>query len=393
MPLEFAGKDKHIKLLKLIFSTDGISPYAMGGMARHARLLIEELSKTGKADIVAVHPHKTQVFAKELNIKEISIAGINPHRNYLLECYRYSKRVYAALEKYPDYIIYSQGLSVWFGIEKLTNRLVINPHGLDPYLPITIWDFLLGLPFRIIFNYLFSYSAKVISQGGSLTNILRNNIKDAAKIAVLPNGVNMPEGPGLFQRFRNGAKNLRVLFLGRFVRSKGINILLMAAKELNDSGYIDKITYFLGGAGPLYAYYSHNFKYRNVNYLGLVLDEQLPDLYKNSDLFVLPSFTEGMPMAALEAMSYSLPLILSDVAATPELADESNGYLIERNNVQALKKAIISFYDLSAEEKNRLSRNSYDKAKNHFTWKNIVGRYIEVFRELADNHPLKKQQA
>lgn len=372
--------------LRLIFCADGISPHAFGGMARHARLLLEALAKTGELDIIAVHPHKTGVFDKELNIKEISIEGINTQKNYLMETYRYSKRIYSVLEKYPDYVIYSQGLCVWFGIRRFSRRLIINPHGLDSYQFKNFRQFFMGLPFRIIFNYLFSRSAKVISLGGRLSDILKNNIKDDSRIAVLPNGVNLPEDQGPGQRFSDSSGSLKVLFLGRFVHSKGIGILLRAAKELNEEGYEDKISYYFGGTGPLSQYYSNNFNFNNIKFLGQVFDQQLPDLFKSSDLFVLPSVTEGMPMAVLEAMSYGLPVIASETGAINELVNSSNGYVVKINNTGELKKAIISFYHLSPEEKNRLAENSYLKIKNDFTWKALIGRYMEVFRELAKNY-------
>lgn len=153
-------------------------------------------------------------------------------------------------------------------------------------------------------------------------------------------------------------------------------------RELNKEGYAEKIIYYLAGSGPLYKYYINNFNYKNVKYLGFVPDEQLTNLYKTSDLFVLPTLCEGMPTVVLEAMSYRLPIIVSNAGATPEIVDGSNGYLIERNNVGALKKAIISFYNLNPDEKRQLSESSYHKVKDHFTWGYIAEKYIEMFQGL-----------
>ena len=100
--------------IKIILCTDGIFPYNIGGMQRHSRLLIEELAKNKQLDLIVIHPHKEKVFSSELGVKEISIKPIVPNKNYLLECYRYSKRVFGIICDYPEYIVYSQGLSVWY---------------------------------------------------------------------------------------------------------------------------------------------------------------------------------------------------------------------------------------------------------------------------------------
>ena len=368
--------------IKLLFCADGIYPYAIGGMQRHSRVLIEELAKTNMVEIIAIHPHKRNVFEDKFKIKEIHVEGINAKKNYILECYRYSKRIYPILEQFPEHIIYSQGLSVWYKIKNVGSRLIINPHGLESYQSITLNDFILGLPFRVIFNYLFSNCAKVVSLGGKLTAILRRVVKEKGKIAVICNGINIPEDFSISERFDRRLNRLNLLFVGRFANNKGISILLKAVKKLNAEGYADKISYRLAGAGPLYESYVKNFQYKNVTYLGSVFDVQLFDLYKSADLFVLPTLYEGMPLVVLEAMSYALPVIVSDVGATSELVDGSNGYLIKRKDVTALKNAIIDFYGLNAEQKNYLSRNSHSKAKNYFSWGCVSAQYIALFREL-----------
>ncbi|MEO6882683.1 MAG: glycosyltransferase family 4 protein [Bacteroidia bacterium] len=370
-------------MLKIIFCTDGIFPHEVGGMQRHSRLLMEELAKNENIKLVVIHPHQVSVFDPQLNIKEEFISPIDKDKNYLLECYHYSKRVYAVLANYPDYIIYSQGLSVWYNIKKINQKIIVNPHGLEAYQSISLKDKLTGIPFRIIFNYLFKHSTKVVSLGGKLTEILAKRIQNSKqKIVVLPNAVILPPH---FERTENSSK-LNVLFVARFAHNKGIHVLLQAIKELNAEGYSDKINFHLGGKGPLFETYRTHFQLKNVEYLGFISDEQLITLYKGNDLFVLPTLFEGMPTVVLEAMSYGMPIIVSNVGATAELVDENNGYLIEKNNVSALKKSILDFYNLSAEEKNKLSNNSFTKIKNNFTWKLISEKHIEVFNILKSDN-------
>ena len=218
------------KKLQVVFCTDGIFPHAVGGMQRHSRLLIEELAKMNVLDIVVIHPHHNKpVFDSSLNIYEIGIERDKPHYSYMLNEYRYSKKVFSALQKYPDAIIYSQGLSVWYNIKKVGKRVIINPHGLEFFQGISPKEKFKALRFAVVFKYLFRHAAKIISLGGRLTPLLHDNIKHSKqKVVVLPNAVNMPAH--IDRKFDK--RPLQLLFVGRFAANKGISILIEAIKIL-----------------------------------------------------------------------------------------------------------------------------------------------------------------
>jgi glycosyltransferase involved in cell wall biosynthesis len=368
--------------IKVIFCTDGIFPHQVGGMQRHSRLLIEQLASNKEISLVVIHPHPAQVFDGGLGITEEHVSPIDANKTYLLECYRYSKRVFAILLKYPDHLIYSQGLSVWYGIKKIAHRIIVNPHGLEPYQCISLKDKLTAIPFKFVFNYLFRQAANVVSLGGKLTDILKQHIPDDQKIIELPNAVTLPAERAFSKKT---TEKLNLLFVGRFAHNKGIHILLTAIEELNATGYADKITYNLGGKGPLFEEYRKRYTFGNLNYLGFIADDQLIELYKNNDLFVLPTLFEGMPTVVLEAMSYGMPVIVSDVGATSELVSTDNGYLIPKNDTGILKKTILAFYNLKEEERKRLSENSYQKVLKNFTWEKIAEKHIQVFKQLIEH--------
>jgi glycosyltransferase involved in cell wall biosynthesis len=366
-------------MLKIVFTTDGIFPYSIGGIQRHSRLLIQELAKDRNIQITVIHPHiDVKVFPEKTNIREIAIEDIDTQKLYLTECYKYSQRVYDAIKDIDYDIIYSQGISVWYNINKIRMNLVVNPHGLEAFQAISLKDRMIGFPFRLIQLYIFSKAKYIASEGGHLTRILRKfGFRD--KIVFLPNAVNLPD----LKHVRDWSKRkTSVLFVGRFAFNKGINILMSAIEELNAEGFQDKFVFNLAGKGPLFDHYSNKFKLTNLNYLGFVPDDDLENTYLNNDLFVLPTLFEGMPTVVLEAMSCKMPVIVTDVGATSELVDISNGYLIEKNNVQALKDALLSFSGLSSQEKNILAENSYDKVEKNFTWKQLAKKHIELFQAM-----------
>ncbi|MEP7168719.1 MAG: glycosyltransferase family 4 protein [Bacteroidota bacterium] len=368
------------KNIQLLFVTDGIFPHAVGGMQRHSRLLIEELSKIKELEIIVIHPHdELKVFKDADNIKEIGLKTTKTKNisEYFLNAYKYSKQVYKELKKFPDAIIYSQGMSVWYGIKKIGNRLIINPHGLEPYQVLTLKEKIITAPYRYVHNYLFKHASKIVSLGGRLTDIFIKELNlPKEKIIVLPNAAKVPE---LISRNFNHTP-LQFLFVGRFAFNKGIQILVDAARELNKEGYADKFQFALVGKGPLYEHFLSTYKEPNLKFYGGADDATLFNLYKESDVFVLPTLFEGMPTVVLEAMGYGLPIIVTDTGATRQLVDDSNGFIIEKKNVPSLKTAILQYASLNQEERKKLSETSYSKLKNNFTWTIVAQQHYELFQ-------------
>src|SRR6185436_12668093 len=338
------------KKIQLLFVTDGIFLNAVGCMQRHSRLLIEELSKIKELEVIVIHPHDSlKVFKDSDNIKEIGLKTTKTKNisEYFLNAYKYSKQVYRELIKFPDAIIYSQGMSVWYGIKNVGNRLIINPHGLEPYQVLTLKEKIITAPYRYVHNYLFKQASKIVSLGGRLTDIFIKELKlPGEKIVVLPNAAKVP---GSISRNFNHMP-LQFLFVGRFAFNKGIQILADTALELNKEGYTGKFNFALVGKGPLYDHFLNTYKETNIKFYGGADDETLFNLYKESDVFVLPTLFEGMPTVVLEAMAYGLPIIVTDTGATRQLVDDTNGFIVEKKSVESLKSAILKYAALHIDE-------------------------------------------
>ncbi|MBL0340389.1 MAG: glycosyltransferase family 4 protein [Bacteroidetes bacterium] len=366
---------------QVIFCTDGIFPYMVGGIQRHSRLLAEELAKNEGVDLIVIHPHEgVTVFNVSLGIKEIVLAPERTSGTYLLDCFRYSKRVLEEVEKYPGAVVYAQGLALWSGMQKVKNRTVLNPHGLEPFQGITSKDKFNGLPFRVILRKQFRSSRNVVSLGGRLTELLRKN-GPAENVVVLPNAVNVPDA--IPRNFANTP--MKFLFVGRFAFNKGIDILATAVKELNAEGYEKLVEFNLVGKGPLFDAYVKEYDFPNLHFLGFASDPELIELYKSNDVFVLPTLFEGMPTVVLEAMAYGMPIIVTDTGATTEMVDTTNGYIIEKKDVQSLKNAILNYINLDPEKRRSMSETSYSKVKNNFTWKIVSEKHLQLFSKIKES--------
>ena len=363
---------------QIVFCADGIFPHAIGGIQRHSALLIPELARSNAFDIIVVHGHDKNVFNGLPNVKEFPLNfdfSKSIYGHYLQRCYQFSKEVFAVISKYPTALIYAQGFSVWYGIKKIGHRVILNPHGLEPFQTINNRDKIITAPFRSLLRYQFKHAAKVVSLGGRLTDILKKEMENAAKIVVLANATNAGDYPS--HNFDNA--KLQLLFVGRIAFNKGINILLEAVKQLNNEGYLNRLQFNIAGKGPLYEQYVKEYTFPNLNFIGFVDDNHLAQLYLENDLFVFPTLFEGMPTVVLEAMATGMPIVVTDTGATSELVDNYNGYLIEKNNVRALKCAIQKFFQLRPEQRSELSKNSYDKVIAKFTWQEVAQKHAELF--------------
>jgi glycosyltransferase involved in cell wall biosynthesis len=370
------------KPIQVVFCTDGVYPQLVGGIQKHTRLLVEELARLNLFEIIVIHQHyQTQVFDASLGIREVGLKRQKQSSNYLLNEYYYSKQVFEALQEFPNAIIYAQGLAVWSGIASVGNRVILNPHGLEFYQALSLKDKLKAIPYQLIFSYLFSKARHVVSLGGRLTGLLQQHISRSSKIVVLPNAINLPEKK--FVRTNFNASPVKLLFVGRFAANKGINILIEAAGQLNSDGYKDKLEFHFVGKGPLFDHFNTTVKESNIIFHGFADDQLLHELYCQCDVFVLPTLFEGMPTVVLEAMSYSLPIIVTDTGATTDMVNADNGYIIEKSNVQSLKDAIKSYFDLTQSAKQQMAEQSYHKVASQFTWNIIAQKHAALFRQLA----------
>lgn len=117
-----------------------------------------------------------------------------------------------------------------------------------------------------------------------------------------------------------GLKQHKYVFaLGRFVEEKGFDLLISAFSRINNRD----LKLVIAGDSDHETNYSRTLKEiaqrHNVILPGFIRGENLSQLFTHARLFVLPSYHEGLPISLLEAMSYSLPVIVSDIPANKQI--------------------------------------------------------------------------
>ena len=196
-------------------------------------------------------------------------------------------------------------------------------------------------------------------------------IAPKAKIQVMNNTVHIPEACT-----NQNSDCLQFLYLGVLVKRKGVIDLLKAIKNLKDNGILNekKVAFNIGGTGECEAelrnYVKENSLTSYVNFLGWVAGEEKTKQLQANQVLVLPSYNEGLPIAILEAISYGMPVVATDVGSVAEAVhDGVNGFLYQAGDVDALtdalKKIIVS-NDLRicfATESRKLAENDFDDKK------------------------------
>lgn len=137
---------------------------------------------------------------------------------------------------------------------------------------------------------------------------------------------------------------LRLLSVGRLVPEKGSPVLLDALERLDATGVPAHLR--IAGSGPLHEELSRRMSTGRlegrVELLGAVSQDDLPDLYRWADVFVLPSFSEGLPVVLMEALACGVPVVTTRIAGIPELVvDGVVGRVVSAGRADELADAIV----------------------------------------------------
>ena len=114
-----------------------------------------------------------------------------------------------------------------------------------------------------------------------------------------------------------------------------------------------------------------------VSFLGSI--DGVADELAKSNLFVMSSFSEGLPIAAIEALRAKLPVVLTDVGGCRELI-EDNGYLVHPS-IDEITDAVVDF-GKDVEKQKKMSEASYRLFKQKFTVDAMIKGYSEIIREV-----------
>ena len=214
----------------------------------------------------------------------------------------------------------------------------------------------------------------------SSEEILENGfLKDT--LVEIPNGIDTSKFSGdTFQ----GRKNLRnITYVGRLDSYKGVNYLLAGFKELLSK--VDNIKLTIVGSGPDETVLKNMA--RDLNIIDVVAfkgrQEDVLSVLDSTDIFVLPSLSEGMSNVLLEAMSCGLPVVATSVGGNRDLIkDRYNGILIEPGDSMKLSAALLELLKNDGLAK-KLGKEARKTVKENYSMDNVVDKYVELYSRLV----------
>ena len=200
------------------------------------------------------------------------------------------------------------------------------------------------------------------------------------KVHLIPNAID-PAGLADQMRPYNTDGPLKLVYVGRLVRSKGLFEVIDALAELKCAGRQFKLS--IAGGGPdqseLTAALEKAGLGDRVRFLGSVFAVEKCRLWLDSDLFVFPTVhNEGLPYSLLEAMAAGCVPITTRVAAIPDvMRDGEHGLFVPAKNAGALANAVAALDD----DRERLIRMA-EAARRRVLEQYTVARLADDFRKL-----------
>lgn len=222
-------------------------------------------------------------------------------------------------------------------------------------------------------NLVFSMADRVVGLGEYLRDDLERFTRDHSKISIIPNGVDTDR----FSRAkRDRGATTKLLYVGRLDTVKGVPYLLRAFAGLLEDGGEYELTVVGDGSRRADA----EELCRSLGISDAVSFEgwqsNVHEYYRDSDVFVLPSLSEGLPTVIMEAQAYGLPVVSTDVGGAREMV--RGGHVVPKRDSDALRAAIE---DVASDDLEKLGEVAREHVKANFSLERMVSAYEKLYRE------------
>ena len=205
------------------------------------------------------------------------------------------------------------------------------------------------------------------------------------KFRVIPDGLDLSRFSPV-PREAHPAR-VRILTIGRLIPRKGFQFLIRALPQVIQGATSD-FEIELVGAVPhrpeLVKLADALGVSHKIHFAGSVPYSDLPQKYREADIFTLCSLAEGMPLVVLEAMGSGLPILASRVQGIEDLVEVgTNGELFAPGDVDALAKGLISLIN-DGERRVQMGVASIARVQK-YDWKQIAQAYLEIYHSVMHN--------
>lgn len=366
------------KLKKIIMAIGSTSPHR-GGAEHQCIMLSEELLKRGyQVAIVCFCNDGEEFIDKRIKVYN---AGMRKDGNLL----KRAKKIFDAISDFSPDIIHTWVPEIMALFATLAGKLYNIPvmtSRRSTYKPIKDG----GLPRDYINIIAELLSKKVVSN----TRVLKSNSWFYYKIFSLAKGIVIPNGLALNTTLNDAEilkirqqKGFNILYVGRFISTKRIDLLIQAFCKLRDDG-INASLYLYGGTQaeiPNFSSIKDCYeKYATyIHPMGRITNWRA--IAPAFDMFVQPSVLEGMSNALLEAFSVNLPVVATDIPANSSICENNVSALLATPNDE------IELYNCMKRliSDNMLQKTLIENAKkisNKYSIDNMTNSYLTIYKSL-----------
>lgn len=338
-----------------------------------------------------------------MEIKVFGLEGLNSEASFSgpvkFGRLGYDSRLVDRIRHWEPCLIHLHGLFTFVSLSALRVSiaahvpLIVSPHGMLDSWALDNSKIKKRLFWYFVERRVLSAAIRVhalnIKEEGSIRDLLGSR----PIIRCIPNGVDhFP-----VSTIKIGCEQFRLLYLGRIHPKKGLAELLLALKlcsrqhpfllsnlEVNivgwgDASYVAQMKRMASDLGL------DGFVFFRGPAFGVSKDE----FFTSSDAFILPSYSEGLPMAVLEAWSFGLPVLI-----TPECNLEDGflcGAAIKIQNVpQSLASSLIELLETSRDELQQMGKRGRNLVATKYSWDSVAKQYLSMYEEVLVEHEAKK---
>jgi glycosyltransferase involved in cell wall biosynthesis len=355
-------------------------PNIQGGVEKHCEVLYSYIIKYFPEIIITVYRRKpyVKVAASHANDKSIQFYDIWTVKNKYFEAVLHSliSSIVCVIRR-PDLVhIHNIGPSLVLPILKLFKiRSVVTFHS-DNYNH-DKWGFFSKKALKLGEWFVGRMADRIIL----VSEWQKSIFKDKNNVSVIPNGVTFNNNTEAIDYLNHIGvmPGEYVLAVSRFVPEKGLHLLVQAFKELRSECKL-----VIAGDADHETVYSRNLKksiYENERIVntGYITGEPLKQVFSHAKLFVLPSFHEGLPIALLEAMSFGLSVLVSDIPANREV--DLPGYrFFKSGDVEELKIKMEYLLQKDITENERIALRTQIIEK--YNWDKIALQTLGVYKKV-----------
>lgn len=382
---------KYNSKIKIAMLCSSISRQA-GGLFNSIRLLSAALSDINQD--IYVLSGKDFYTSKDLKQWPNSIT-LAVHNKIKPDFFGFQIGIFNTLRKFEPDILHLHGIWMYpalvsFIWKKITKKvLVVSPRGmLDP------WAVKNSRFKKIIAELL--YAKNNLKNADCIHALNFDEYKSIRyyglnnPVAIIPNAINFPKSSKSYPKNKEDKKKKILLFIGRIHPKKGLKNLIKAWKILDDKNQLQDWTLVIGGWSQLNHedYLKKESSKLNLNksvkFVGPLFGAAKEKQLLNASAFILPSYSEGMPMAILEAWAYKIPVIMTKACNLSEAFELQAAIEID-TNPDSIAIGIQKIINANNTEINLIKKAAFKILKEKYTWGNASKAMLSVYRWLLGN--------